>query len=221
MGTGKPSLIQVDDLLTVHLGDGSAEYQRDGLRQLAAMSKGTEEELLNALLEDNAGADNVTKKAQLTGDRMTRSRRRLAADADAGPITQEIQKRIVDGMDDLIKLAQKQQPEGKGQPKPGEQPAPPRPGGNGPQETARAGQKGPNAQPTGQTPADDSAAGQGTHADADTSGPLMEGREIWGSLSPRERQAVMEGSGEKMFPKYEKYLKDYYRELAKKTAAEH
>ena len=49
-GTGSPSLIQVDDLLTIHLGDGSAEYQRDGLRQFAAMSKGTEEQLLNAEL---------------------------------------------------------------------------------------------------------------------------------------------------------------------------
>jgi len=49
-GTGNPALIQVDDFLTVHLGDGAAEYEKDGLRRLAAMSKGTEEELLNAEL---------------------------------------------------------------------------------------------------------------------------------------------------------------------------
>ncbi len=30
---------------------------------------------------------------------------------------------------------------------------------------------------------------------------------------------MIEGGDEKKFPKYEKYIKDYYRELAKKTLA--
>jgi hypothetical protein len=180
-----------------------------------------QEELVKNLLDDNASANDVTKRAQLTGDRMGRSRRRLAVDTDPGQITQEIQKRIVDGMEDLIKLAQKRQRKGngKGVPKPGEQPGPPQPGDEGQQEIAKGRPKGANAQQTGQTPAGDSTTSQGPKADADPSKPFKEFRDMWGALSPRERQAVMEGAGERMFPKYEKYLKDYYRELAKKTAA--
>jgi glucose-6-phosphate dehydrogenase assembly protein OpcA len=49
-GAGKPISIRVDDLLIVQLGEGGAQYEKDGLRQRAAMSKGTEEELLNAEL---------------------------------------------------------------------------------------------------------------------------------------------------------------------------
>ncbi len=49
-GTGKPVSIRVDDFLTIQLGDGSAQYEKDGLRQCAAMSRGSEEELLNAEL---------------------------------------------------------------------------------------------------------------------------------------------------------------------------
>jgi glucose-6-phosphate dehydrogenase assembly protein OpcA len=49
-GTGKPTSIRVDDVFTVHLGEGAAEYEREGMRQLAAMSKGAEEELLNTEL---------------------------------------------------------------------------------------------------------------------------------------------------------------------------
>ena len=50
VGAGKPVAIRVDNLLTVQLDDGGAQYEKDGLRQRAAMSKGTEEELLNAEL---------------------------------------------------------------------------------------------------------------------------------------------------------------------------
>jgi glucose-6-phosphate dehydrogenase assembly protein OpcA len=49
-GTGKPRLIRVDDNLVVNLSEGSAEIEIDGFHQRASLSKGTDEELLNAEL---------------------------------------------------------------------------------------------------------------------------------------------------------------------------
>jgi glucose-6-phosphate dehydrogenase assembly protein OpcA len=49
-GNGRLSAIRVDDQMTVRLGDGSAEYERCGGKQRAALSKNTDEELLNAEL---------------------------------------------------------------------------------------------------------------------------------------------------------------------------
>jgi glucose-6-phosphate dehydrogenase assembly protein OpcA len=49
-GSGKPTAIVVDGDFAVHLRDGSAEYEVAGLSQHASMSKGTDEELLNAEL---------------------------------------------------------------------------------------------------------------------------------------------------------------------------
>ena len=50
--SGNPTLITVDDKLKIYLRDGGGcvEYEMDGWRQRASMSKGTEEELLNAEL---------------------------------------------------------------------------------------------------------------------------------------------------------------------------
>ncbi len=45
----------------------------------------------------------------LVGDRMARSRQRLAMNSDPGPVTQEIQKRILDNLDDLIEEARKKE----------------------------------------------------------------------------------------------------------------
>jgi glucose-6-phosphate dehydrogenase assembly protein OpcA len=49
-GNGKPLVIRVDANLTLHIGDGCAEYEIDGLRQRASMSKCNDEELLNTEL---------------------------------------------------------------------------------------------------------------------------------------------------------------------------
>jgi hypothetical protein len=197
---------------------------KDQLPEEADKNQIEDQEFLKNLLDDNVGEDDVTKKIKLEGDRMARSRQRLSLNDDPGKVTQEIQKRIVDGMEDLIKLAQKQQQgsgkgKGQGEPKPGEQPGQAQPGANGQQETAKGpGKKNQNHQESGSTPAGESSMSEGSEPNAELSKELKELRGEWGTLSPRERQAVMEGAGEKSFPKYEKYLKDYYRELAKKTS---
>ena len=149
---------------------------------------------------------------------MARSKTRLK-DGDPGKTTQVIQKRIVDGIEDLIKLAQKQQGGQQGQPKPGQKPGDkpgqPQPGQG--QQLAQ-GQKSQQHQEGGQSPAQQASLSQGGDPSVDLSKPLQELRGEWGGLSPRERQAVMEGQSEKPFSKYEKFIKDYYRELAKKAS---
>ena len=128
-------------------------------------------------------------------------------------------------MDDLIKLAQKQQQgggKGKGQasPSPASPTARPSPATAGP----AAGRQGPEARRARTTrraansPAEDSSLTEGGDPQVDLSRTIKEHSEEWGSLSPRERQAVMEGAGEKSFSKYDKFIKDYYRELAKKAS---
>jgi hypothetical protein len=196
---------------------------KDQLPEEADKNQIEDQEFLKNLLDDNLGEDDVTKKIKLEGDRMARSRQRLAINDDPGQVTQEIQKRIVDGMEDLIKLAQKQQQgsgkgKGKGDPKPGDQPGGPQPGEKGQQETAK-GPKSQQHQEQGTTPAGESTMSQGSEPNADLSKEIKEARENWGKLSPRERQAMTDAAGEKSFPKYEKYLKDYYRELAKKSSS--
>ncbi len=49
-GNGKPTVIRVDDNLTVTLSQGAAEYDIGNLHQRASMSSGTDEELLNTEL---------------------------------------------------------------------------------------------------------------------------------------------------------------------------
>ena len=165
--------------------------------------------MVKNLLNDNAGADDVTKKVKTLGDRMGRSRQRLAVNNDPGKTTQEIQKRIVDQLDDLIELAQKQQQQRRQGPRPAQARRPQRPAqpgqGEGPQQVAKGqgqGQKNKNHQESGQSPAGDSSLADGGDPQVDVSRTIKELNKEWGNLSPRKRQAVMEGAGEKSFVKY-------------------
>ncbi len=156
---------------------------KDQLPEEADKNQIEDQEFLKNLLDDNLGEDDVVKKIKLEGDRMARSRQRLALNDDPGKVTQEIQKRIIDGMEDLIKLAQKQQQgggKGKGKPKPGDQQGPPQPGDKGQQELAK-GQK--NHQEKGETPAGESTMTQGSDPQADLTKDILERRGEWGSLS--------------------------------------
>ena len=51
----------------------------------------------------------------------------------------------------------------------------------------------------------------------DASVELREKFAEWGGLTERERQAVLEGAGEKVIEKYRGLVDDYYRELGKKA----
>jgi hypothetical protein len=200
---------------------GKEPDPKDQLPEEADKNAIEDQEFIKDLVDNNLQADTVEKSIKLTGDRMARSRQRLALTNDPGEVTQEIQKRIVDGMDDLIKLAQQQQQQAQAQPKPGDKPGEkgqkPQPGQNqGPQEAGKP-QDGPH-QEAGTTAAQASTLTPGSDPQTDTSRDLQSKLDEWGHITPRARDAVMEGRNEKSLSKYDQFIKDYYREVAKKAA---
>jgi hypothetical protein len=152
-------------------------------------------------------AQKETKQLNRVGDRMARSRQRLALDNDPGKITQEIQKRIIVDLDDMIKQAQ--QTMAQGQPKPGQKPGQPQqqPG----QQQAGQQQAGNSQQNNAQQAAQNSTVSQGVKPNADLSQKINESAREWGAISPRARDAVIEGATEQIPKKYEKLINDYYR----------
>ena len=152
--------------------------------------------------------------------RMTRSRVRLA-DKDAGAITQKIQKRLMQSLDALIQKAQQQQAQSSSS-------------------SSGSGGKQAKAKPTGQQPGggkdgpgqNGKRAGEGTEAARESTlspggkppdaplGDIRQTARDWGGISARDRQAVIDSSGEDVVEKYRKLVEDYYRSLSEKNSSE-
>jgi hypothetical protein len=199
---------------------GAEPDNKDQLPEEARKEDVENQEFVNQLLNDKVTDDQTTNSVKLTGDRMARSRQRLALNNDPGKITQEIQKRIQIDLDNLIKLAQQQQAQmkpGQGKPKPGDKSQQPQPGQPqpGPQQVAKTGQ---DHQEKGQTPAQQSTFAQGGPPQVDISQDIKEKMQEWGKLHPRDRDAVLEGASEKVNPKYQKMVEDYFKSLSEKAA---
>ena len=165
-------------------------------------------------------ADGGDHDLALVGGRMARARQRLSINDDPGAITQEIQKRILFNLDDLIEQARKKEAQ--------QQNTPPKPGEcDQPQQQAKADPKAPKpAQPKpgpkkegGTAPAQTAAAG-GNPAERPGGADVarQEGR-MWGQPSPRERQAVSETNGERVLDKYKTLVDDYYRSMSVRAKA--
>jgi hypothetical protein len=155
----------------------------------------------------------------LIGDRMARARQRLSINSDAGAITQEIQKRILDNMDDLIEQARKKEAQAQNKPpEPGGKPQqqqPPKPdAGAQPQNAKADGQKQGQAQASAS--GNSAGGGDGTPGDPAADIARQEAR-MWGTVSPRQRDAVQESKGEIVLDKYKKLVDDYYRTLSTKA----
>jgi len=162
------------------------------------------------------GADDMKpaeKSLALVGDRMARARQRLAVDHDPGTTTQIIQDRILKDLDILIEQANQQSKAGKsGKSKPDQKPGQPKPGqGEQPNNTQAGGPKQPNESKEG---AKESTLGDGGPAQTATGEEIKEKMTEWGGTTPRQREAVIEGSSETVVEKYKKLVDDYYRSLA-------
>jgi HAMP domain-containing protein/uncharacterized protein YwqG len=157
----------------------------------------------------------------LIGDRMARSRQRLAINSDPGPVTQEIQKRILDNLDDLIEQARKREAQGQNQPpKPGGDPSQAKKPGDQqqPQNSQAKGQ--PQQSKPGQSTSAGNSSGGGDGKPGDPAADIAKQEaQMWGSPTPRQRQAVIENKTEKILDKYQKLVDDYYRTMATKAAA--
>jgi hypothetical protein len=214
------------DLLPEESGDNGKAKDPDAVAQKIDNS-----ELENDLIGNGKAAKPGAKPAadadmdlSLVGDRMSRARQRLADRNDPGPVTQEIQRRILDNLDVLIEEArQKKQenqnppppPPGK-EPKPGEEPKPD-PGAK-PQDADGKGKEQKQGAEQAKMPGDSSGGGDGAPGDPSADIAKQENHS-WGSVPPKAREAVEESKGEIVLPKYQKLVDDYYRTLSTKANA--
>jgi hypothetical protein len=174
------------------------------------------QELEQALAGDEPNAEQIEKDLLTVGDRMARSRQRLAIKNDPGKTTQLIQERIIIDLDTLIDQAKKQASQckpGQGQGK-GEQMA------QAKAQRQVADIKGQQARnkTSGQNPKPNSVAPGHAGRDEDLSAKIEETAAEWGKISPRTRAAVQEGADEQIIEKYRRYVEDYYRGMAVRGA---
>lgn len=211
----------LDELLKKSNGKGLGERPDPSakLPEEATKEEIEADELEKQLLQDKPGEDKASKDINLIGDRMARSQSRLGDDHDPGKTTQRIQERIVLNMDELIQIAQQQQKmqmqKQKGQPKPEQ--GPQQPG----QDQQQANNQGQNQQPKdAQNPGTQSNPNdvvRGSNENGSNLADLKETAENWGQVSPRLKDAVVEGATEKVPEKYRSLVQDYYRSLATKA----
>ena len=197
---------------------GPEPDNRDQLPEEAKKEDVEDQELEKGLLNDTLTSNEVENSIKLAGDRMARSRQRLAINNDPGQVTQEIQKRIATDLDKMIDLAQQQQASSQSKPcsgKPGDKSGPPKQG-QGPQQAS--GNPSQGTPKSGSNPSQTSSnAHNGADPDLNLSKPLEEKRPEWGGITAREREAVQEGASEKVLDKYQKLVKDYYQSLSKEA----
>ena len=193
---------------------GPEPDSKDPLPEEAGTEAVENQELENSLLTDEPTAEQIEKDVNRIGDRMARSRQRLAINNDPGKTTQIIQDRIINNLDELIQMARNQQAKSSNssnsKPQVAEQPKP-RPGDPDNQQT---GSSQPNH---AQTPAQSSTVSPGQTSNADPATDIHQNMAEWGGLTPRQRQAVIEGSNEAIIQKYKGLVDDYYRSLATKA----
>jgi hypothetical protein len=189
----------------------------DQLPEEANVEQIEQQELEQALAGDQPNAEQIEKDLLTVGDRMARSRQRLAIKNDPGKTTQLIQERILIDLDTLIDQAKKQAAAckpGPGKGKPGEQMA------KAQADRQVADIKGQQAKnkTSGQNPKQKSVAPGQAGRDQDLSAKIEETAAEWGKISPRTRAAVQEGADEQIVEKYRRYVEDYYRGMATRGA---
>ncbi|MGH7177637.1 MAG: hypothetical protein ACREJC_09675, partial [Tepidisphaeraceae bacterium] len=222
LGTRQGELRDLLDKLLQNASQGQLKLgpepdNRDQLPEEANAEDVENSELDKNLLDDKPDAEKEQKQYALVGDRMARSRQRLALNNDPGKVTQVIQERILNDLDDLIEQARQAQAQTRN-PKPGAKPGEqmPKPG----EQTANAQNQGakPGEKPNiGVSPAGDTyRPGQASNA-ANLSKDIVERLAEWGGLTPRVREAVIEGANENIVQEYRQLVEDYYRSLATKT----
>lgn len=197
---------------------GPEPDNRDQLPEEANAEAVENQELDKHLLNGLPDEKKSEAKADLIGDRMARSRQRLAINNDPGKTTQIIQERIIEDFGFLIDQAREQQAQVRNnQNKPGQRKNQPRPGDAQAQaqnQGKNPGQPRPNR---GNNPAEQSNPPGVADPTADLSKEIAEKAQEWGQISPRLRDAVIEGSSEKYIEEYRKLIEEYYKSVATKA----
>lgn len=182
----------------------------------AAEADVEDDELANELLGQNAGEGGAD--AMRIGDRMARSRQRLALNKDPGKTTQIIQDRIVIDIDSLIEQAQAQQQQQASNQQQQRRRRQQQEQQQRDQQAQNQGenQQGEQPQP-GQQPAQasrDTSPGGAADASAD----LAESMAEWGQLTPRQRQAILDSKDQQMVDRYRQLIEDYWKSMSQKRS---
>jgi hypothetical protein len=180
------------------------------------------QELDKELLQGAPDADKDEKQANLIGDRMARSRQRLAMNTDPGRVTQLIQQRIIIDLDAMIQQAREQEAQTRN-PRQQQQ----RQQGQG----QRMAQGQPRNQPganRGQQQQQDQASngavasrspGQSA-VNTDLSRDIHETDREWGQVSQRVRKEAIDSKDETIIEPYRRFIEDYYRSVSNKGAGQ-
>jgi hypothetical protein len=193
---------------------------KDKLPEEASNDNIDDQELAQSLLQGDGSPnpDQTKNDINLVGQRMGRSRQRLALDHDPGKVTQEIQNRILQNLDALIDAARVQEAESKtqpsAQPKQGAKPS----DAQGNQQAHNSSNNGQQARNAGHTPAQVSVAGHDVDTDGTPTTDITQSLKEWGGLSPRQRAAVIEAASEKPIQKFKEYIDEYYQALGNRRA---
>jgi hypothetical protein len=214
LGTRQGELRNLLDQLVQKASMGEVKLDKepdpkDRLPEEAGAKDIENQELDEWLRGARSGDDQLADDMKLVGQRMARSRQRLALDHDPGKVTQLIQERILKNLDHLIEMSRQQLAQAKPQQGKGQQ--------------AQKLQQ-PNAQPNqgvaqlnqNNKPAGSEKLSPGNENNANPSKDIRTDASEWGHLTPRERQAIIEGVGDTIISKYKKITDDYYEMMGKK-----
>ncbi|HEY7090468.1 MAG TPA: hypothetical protein VH518_20390, partial [Tepidisphaeraceae bacterium] len=192
---------------------------RDQLPEEAKAEDVANQELDKDLLNGVPAEEKNTKQAQLIGDRMARSRQRLALNNDPGKVTQMIQKRILEDFDYLVDQAREQQAQTRNpqQGRQGQRMAQARPNN---QQANNQGNQQARPQPGGRTPAAQSRAPGAAARQEDLSKDITESKQEWGQISPRLRDAAIDGGSEQIIEEYRKLVQEYYRSVGQQGSGQ-
>jgi hypothetical protein len=198
---------------------GAEPDPKDKLPEEASSQDIDNSELQQDLLKGDGkpAADPSTGVIDHVGQRMARSRQRLALDHDPGTTTQEIQKRIVLDLDSLIDQAREQEAESKPQPGQQGQPSQAQPADAQANAQPQNSQSGQTAQ-AGHTPAGQSTPGHDVPVSNAPIADITQSLKEWGGISERKRNAISEASSEKPIQKFKDFIQEYYQALGNREA---
>jgi hypothetical protein len=133
---------------------------------------------------------------------------RLGRHRDSGLATQRLQKIILDRIDQMIKDARQSSSSSKSDGSASSNKQQSGSQGNAQQgQNQKPGQKGQAGNPA-------SASAAGLVQDHELGQPIRQHRVEWGSLPPRLRDELLEGSAERFSPVYRALTEQYYKRLA-------
>lgn len=141
---------------------------------------------------------------------MSEAARKLEIEFDAGDQTRTVQRRILDRLDDAIKVAASQR-------RPRRRTGPPsdadkRRMAKGKRRTSDQGGRPTDSGPDSSSSSPTDAEGKPLDRES-TGGDLRELRRTWGHLPMREREEIIQGITESFLERYRDWIERYYRAL--------